>query len=172
MFRFRPETSQKQKELFKTNIKTLKSLSCVKDNRLIVGGPSITDPLSRSQGYHFCLVSYHQNHKALEEYQASKEHHEYVICHASVGEFSPLISVIRSVTARYMWPYIDDVHRFDFEVDPEDEYMVGIPNTWQISSTTTPAESESGCGSGQSEGSDVICDLNCLGTDGQKDEWR
>lgn len=76
MFRFRPEIPQSQRDLFATKIKTLKHMSCVKDNRLIVGGPSITDPIARSQGYHFCLLSYHQDRKALEEYQASHEHHE------------------------------------------------------------------------------------------------
>lgn len=78
MFRFRPEVTQEHKNTFQRELKKLKSLSCVKDHRLLVGGPSVTDPISRSQGYHYCLVSYHHNLKALEEYQASNEHHEYV----------------------------------------------------------------------------------------------
>ncbi|OAP56116.1 hypothetical protein AYL99_09295 [Fonsecaea erecta] len=105
MFRFRPEITQEHKDMFQRELKKLKNLSCVKDNRLLVGGPSVTDPIARSQGFHYCLVSYHHNLKALEEYQASKEHHD--------------------VTSRLMWPFIDDVCRFDFEVSPEDEYMVG-----------------------------------------------
>ncbi|KIW09771.1 hypothetical protein PV08_11871 [Exophiala spinifera] len=104
MFRFRPEITQEHKDTFQRELKKLKNLSCVKDHRLLVGGPSVTDPISRSQGYHYCLVSYHHNLKALEEYQASKEHHE--------------------VTSKFMWPFIDNVCRFDFEVSPEDEYMV------------------------------------------------
>lgn len=63
------------KATFVTELKKLKNLSCVKDGRLIVGGPSVTDPIERSKGFEFCLVSYHENFKALEEYQASKEHH-------------------------------------------------------------------------------------------------
>jgi hypothetical protein len=78
MFRFRPEITQEHKDNFQRELKKLKNLSCVKDNNLLVGGPSVTEPRSRSQGYHYCLVSYHQNLKALEEYQASQEHHEYV----------------------------------------------------------------------------------------------
>lgn len=57
----------------------MKSLSCVKDGRLIVGGPSVTDPIEKSKGFEYCLVSYHQDRAALEEYQASKEHHEYAL---------------------------------------------------------------------------------------------
>lgn len=76
MFRFRPEIPQGHKDKFQTDLKKLKNLSCVKDHRLLVGGPSITEPIERSQGYHYCLLSYHENRKALDEYQASKEHHE------------------------------------------------------------------------------------------------
>lgn len=76
MFRFRPEVTQERKDIFQAELKKLKSLPCVKDNRLLVGGPSVTKPISRSQGYHYCLVSYHENLKALEEYQASDGHHE------------------------------------------------------------------------------------------------
>lgn len=49
------------------------------NQRLTVGGPSITDPIERSKGYHFALVSYHKDRKALEEYQASDEHHKWVL---------------------------------------------------------------------------------------------
>lgn len=48
-----------------------------------------------------------------------------------------------------MWPFIDEVHRFDFEMDPEDEYMVSFPS---ILSTgfVTPVESELSTGSEKS----------------------
>lgn len=49
----------------------------MKDNRLLVGGPSITDPIERSKGFQYALLSYHHDHEALSAYQASKEHHEY-----------------------------------------------------------------------------------------------
>lgn len=58
-------------------LKKLKNLSCVKDNRLIIGGPSVTDPIERSKGFEFALLSFHENRAALEEYQASKEHTWY-----------------------------------------------------------------------------------------------
>lgn len=48
-----------------------------------------------------------------------------------------------------MWPYIDDVHRFDFEVNPEDEYMVGEPIS-PLTGTVTPAESDIGSASSES----------------------
>lgn len=31
--------------------------------------------------------------------------------------------VVRMVTSTYMFPYKEDLVRFDFEVPPEDEYM-------------------------------------------------
>jgi len=91
------------KAQFVQELKTLKNLDCVKDHRLLVGGPSITDPIDRSKGFQFSLVSFHENKKALEEYQASKEHHD--------------------VTSKLLFPYREDICRFDFEVDEADEYM-------------------------------------------------
>lgn len=75
MFKFRPDVSEEHRATFVRELKELKELSCVKDNRLLVGGPSVTDPIERSKGFQYALVSYHQNMKALEEYQASHEHH-------------------------------------------------------------------------------------------------
>jgi hypothetical protein len=49
----------------------------VKDNRLIVGGPSMTDPIERSKNFEFALLSYHEDRAALDAYQASKEHTWY-----------------------------------------------------------------------------------------------
>ena len=75
MFKFRPEITQEHKDTFIRELKKLKKLSSVKDQHLLVGGPSITDPIDRSKGFEIALVSYHQDRKALDEYQASKEHH-------------------------------------------------------------------------------------------------
>lgn len=78
MFKFRPDVSEEHKSTFVRELKKLKSLSCIKDSRLIVGGQSITDPIERSKGFQYALLSYHHDRKALEEYQASKEHQWYV----------------------------------------------------------------------------------------------
>ncbi|KAI0387220.1 hypothetical protein F5Y04DRAFT_239683 [Hypomontagnella monticulosa] len=106
-FRFKPEVTKEHKDTFVRELKKLKNLPCVKDNRLIVGGPSITDPIERSKNFEFALVSYHQDRAALDAYQASKEH--------------------TWVTQTYLFPFKEDLCRFDFEVDPEDEYMCGLP---------------------------------------------
>ncbi|KFY50381.1 hypothetical protein V496_09367 [Pseudogymnoascus sp. VKM F-4515 (FW-2607)] len=109
LFKFRPDVSVAHKSLFVSHLKTLKSLPCVQDGRLIVGGPSITDPVERSKGFEYALLSYHRDREALTEYQMSKEHHR--------------------ITSTYMFPYKEDLFRFDFEVDSEDEYMCqGIGN--------------------------------------------
>ncbi|GKZ25452.1 hypothetical protein AbraIFM66951_003317 [Aspergillus brasiliensis] len=107
LFKFRPEVTEEHKKRFVTELKKLKSLPCVKSGRLLVGGPSVTDPIERSKGFQIALVSYHENQAALAEYQASKEHHD--------------------VTSTYMFPYKEDLVRFDFEVDEEDEYMCEFP---------------------------------------------
>ena len=75
LFKFRADVSEEHKATFVRELKKLKSLPSVQDNRLIVGGPSITDPIERSKGFEFALVSYHRDRAALAEYQASKEHH-------------------------------------------------------------------------------------------------
>ncbi|KAH7119058.1 stress responsive A/B barrel domain-containing protein [Dendryphion nanum] len=103
LFKFLPTVSTAHKQTFASALKALKSLSCVQNNRLLVGGPSITDPIERSAGFEFALLSYHQDWKALEEYQKSDEHHR--------------------VTSELLWPFKEKVVRFDFEVDEEDEYM-------------------------------------------------
>ena len=81
MFKFRPEVTQEHKDTFVRELKKLKNLSCVKDQRLIVGGPSVTDPIERSKGFQIALVSFHQDRAALDAYQASKEHHWSVTYH-------------------------------------------------------------------------------------------
>lgn len=62
-----------QKLCFLSEIKTLKSLPSVLDNRLIAGGPSITDPIEKSKGFEYVLLSFHREREALEDYQASTE---------------------------------------------------------------------------------------------------
>ncbi|RGP78231.1 high-affinity nickel-transporter [Fusarium longipes] len=101
LFKFRAEVDETHRQTFINQLKTLKTLPCVKDERLVVGGPSITDPIARSKGYQICLLSFHHDPAALAEYQASSEHHR--------------------VTSQYLWPYAEDVTRFDFEVDEKDE---------------------------------------------------
>jgi hypothetical protein len=108
----------------------------VKNNRLIVGGPSITDPIERSKGFEFALLSYHEDRKALEEYQKSDEHHRCVLLYVSLKHYfistaaaymcmlgRELIYVCGRVTSTYMFPFKEDLMRFDFEVDEEDEWM-------------------------------------------------
>ncbi|KAF2182381.1 hypothetical protein K469DRAFT_788479 [Zopfia rhizophila CBS 207.26] len=101
-FKFRPEITTTH-TILRPRTPQTQNLSCIKDNRLLVGGPSITEPLSRSKGFEFALLSFHHDRRALEKYQASKEHHW--------------------VTSTYMLPYKEDLCRFDFEVEKEDEYM-------------------------------------------------
>ncbi len=74
LFKFRPEVSAEHKSKFISELKTLKNLPCVKDNRLVVGGPSVSDPIESTKGFEFALVSYHDDRTALAEYQASVEH--------------------------------------------------------------------------------------------------
>ncbi|OJJ83702.1 Dabb family protein, partial [Aspergillus glaucus CBS 516.65] len=107
LFKFRPDVTHEHKQTFVAELKKLKSLPCVKDGRLIVGGPSVTDPIERSKGFEIALVSYHEGREALAEYQTSDEHHR--------------------VTSTYMFPYKEDLMRFDFEVDQEDEHMCSFP---------------------------------------------
>ena len=38
---------------------------CFKSQRLVVGGPSVTTPIEKSQGYEFALVSWHEDIQAL-----------------------------------------------------------------------------------------------------------
>jgi hypothetical protein len=76
LFKFLPSVPQSHLDLFATTLATLKNLPSVKDNRLIVGGPSITEPAERSKGFQYALLSYHKDREALEEYQASDRHHE------------------------------------------------------------------------------------------------
>ncbi|OAA71836.1 Dimeric alpha-beta barrel [Akanthomyces lecanii RCEF 1005] len=103
LFKFRPEVTDDLKATFVRELKQLRDLPCILNKRLVVGGPSVTDPIERSKGYHFALVSYHRDRAALDEYQASSEHHR--------------------VTSTYLWPFKEDVTRFDFEVASEDEQV-------------------------------------------------
>ncbi|PLB44932.1 stress responsive A/B barrel domain protein [Aspergillus steynii IBT 23096] len=114
MFKFRPEVTAKHKDNFVRELKKLKDLDCIKSHRLVVGGPSVTDPIEGSKGSEFALLSFHENIEALKEYQTSKEHHW--------------------VTSTYMFPYKEDLVRFDFEVASEDEHMWNFP---VLNGTTT-----------------------------------
>ncbi|KAL2830287.1 hypothetical protein BDW59DRAFT_158616 [Aspergillus cavernicola] len=107
LFSFKPSVSQAHKDAFVREVRKFKSLSCVKDGRLIVAGPSLTDSIALTQGFEFALVCYHEDLTALQEYQDSKEHHR--------------------VTSTYMFPFDQDLCRFDFEVESEDEYICGFP---------------------------------------------
>lgn len=78
LFKFRSEITEEHKRKFVKELKKLKNLSCVKGGRLLVGGPTVTDPIERSKGFQISLVSFHENLEALSEYQASPEHHKYV----------------------------------------------------------------------------------------------
>lgn len=75
LFKFRAGISDEQKNTFIKELKTLKNLPSVKNGRLIVGSPSVTDPIERSKGFQIALVSYHEGLTALAEYQSSEEHH-------------------------------------------------------------------------------------------------
>ncbi|KAM3449258.1 hypothetical protein MY3296_007116 [Beauveria thailandica] len=77
LFKFRPEVSDDLKATFVRELKQLRDLPSVLNKRLIVGGPSVTDPIERSKGYHYALVSYHKHRAALNGYQASSEHHRF-----------------------------------------------------------------------------------------------
>ncbi|OAK94904.1 stress responsive A/B barrel domain-containing protein [Phaeosphaeriaceae sp. SRC1lsM3a] len=118
LFKFKSDVSATHKADFVAQLKSLKSLSCVLDNRLLVGGPSVTDPIERSKGYEFALLSFHKDRKGLEKYQASPEHHR--------------------VTSEYLWPYKEDITRFDFEVDEGDEYMCHFVAKGMIGGTSGP----------------------------------
>ncbi|KAJ5815690.1 hypothetical protein N7474_007467 [Penicillium riverlandense] len=103
MFKFRPEVTEEQKKAIIQELKTLKTLDCVKGHRLVVGGPSINTPVEKTKGFEITLLSFHENLKKLEEYRDSEEH--------------------QRVTKMYVFPYTEDLLRFDFEVSSNDEYM-------------------------------------------------
>ncbi|KXJ96068.1 stress responsive A/B barrel domain protein [Microdochium bolleyi] len=105
-FKFRPGIPLEQKETFVRELKKLKDLPSVKGGRLLVGGPSVTAPIEKSQGYEYALMSYHEDAAALQEYQVSQEH--------------------KWVTETHFHPYKEDLVRFDFVVDEEDEHLCGF----------------------------------------------
>ncbi|KAI1334247.1 stress responsive A/B barrel domain protein [Xylariaceae sp. FL0016] len=104
LFKFKDCISESHRQTFVTELRRLKELPCVLNSQLVVGGPSITDPIEKSQGFQYALVSYHRDSGALAEYQASDEHHR--------------------VTSTYLWPFKEDVIRFDFEVGEGNEKMM------------------------------------------------
>ncbi|KAK9384273.1 hypothetical protein V1515DRAFT_633665, partial [Lipomyces mesembrius] len=90
------------------------------DERLIVGVSSINLG-ELSKGFEYALLSYHRDREALAEYQASKEH--------------------QGVISTYTLPHKEDVFRFDFEADAEDEYMCQMVEKG-ILERLTPTSSE------------------------------
>lgn len=78
LFKFRQDATAELKETFVRELKQLRHLPSVLNQSLVVGGPSVTDSIERSKGYHYALVSYHKDKAALEAYQASSEHHRQV----------------------------------------------------------------------------------------------
>lgn len=80
-------------------------------------------------------MSYHNDLKAVEEYQASEEHERYVYCcfrcgggcrkKGSEGWIRLLIRGNR-LKNTYVLPLTEDLIRFDFQVDHEDEDLVGV----------------------------------------------
>jgi hypothetical protein len=80
----------------------------------------------------------------LEEYQASKEHHRNALCRFLIGLGERLI--ISRVTSSYMFPYKEDLFRFDFQVDGEDEYMCRRIGYGIAMGLITPPEEGEGCG--------------------------
>ncbi|CRK40000.1 hypothetical protein BN1708_008092 [Verticillium longisporum] len=122
LFKFKPEVSKEHKETFMHELRQLRFLSCVKDQNLHVGSPSLTDPIEKSKGFEIALVSYHPGPAALAEYQASKEHERYVSpqqCfqpHDAIENVDVFNSDRNRVTSTYLWPYKEDVVRFDFEI--------------------------------------------------------
>ncbi|KAK0612635.1 hypothetical protein B0T17DRAFT_544183 [Bombardia bombarda] len=130
MLRFKPEVvTQEHRDNFLREVRLLKSLPSVKGGRLIVGSPSLTDPIEWSKGFEFAMISYHENLASLREYQASKEHHRYgpyiqlSISHLFDHPTAGWLTVFASITSTYMFPFDEDLCSFDFEVGAEDEYM-------------------------------------------------
>lgn len=58
-------------------------------------------------------MSQHRDLQALEEYQASDEHHRFARSTCTAKLFA---NSFRRVTSTYLWPFREDVTRFDFEV--------------------------------------------------------
>jgi len=106
LFKFLPTTTASQKSTLTSEVKKLKTLPYVKDHRLIVGGPSISQPQSASAGFEIALVSFHESREMLERYQGCVEHHHFV--------------------EAFLKPIREQSVRFDFEVDEVDESMVGV----------------------------------------------
>ncbi|KAH8090974.1 hypothetical protein HD553DRAFT_21996 [Filobasidium floriforme] len=114
LFKFKPDHTAKISQ-FQTEIQNLSHLSCVTSERLVCQGPvrvpvppssaptasassePETDDALR-QGYHLCLISHHPGLPGLAAYQSSAEHHD--------------------VTTRLMFPFKEELTRFDFLVDP------------------------------------------------------
>lgn len=70
-------------------------------------------------------MSYHEDRAALAAYQASNEHERYVPF-AIQGMKMGNSNCCFRVTHTYFIPYREDLVRFDFEVEQEDERLLGF----------------------------------------------
>ncbi|KAH7229730.1 high-affinity nickel-transport protein-domain-containing protein [Fusarium oxysporum] len=117
LFKFRADVDESHRETFVKELKALKTLPCVKDERLVVGGPSITDPIARSKGFQICLLSFHNDKAALAAYQASSEHHRVTPHRDNIGGRRPRLDPPRTTTLRpagFMTAF-DDARTTTFE---------------------------------------------------------
>ena len=93
LFKFKSDVSDEHKNKFVAELQTLRELPCVKDRMLWVGSKSVTNPISKSQGFEIALTSIHNDLAALEEYQASKEHERYVARSSWINVSFPHLSL-------------------------------------------------------------------------------
>lgn len=117
LFKFRADVAEAHRAKFVEEVSALRDLPCVRDRQLWVGGPSITTPIEKSKGFQHALVSFHASPEALAAYQASEEHERYVGTEDWVYDVT---ADLDRVTSTYLWPYKEDVTRFDFEISEED----------------------------------------------------
>ncbi|KAJ5365281.1 stress responsive A/B barrel domain protein [Penicillium concentricum] len=105
LIKFRPEVAQEHKDNVIREIQKMKEMNSIKGRSLVVGA-SITVPMERSKGFEIALVSFHENKTELEKYRNSEEHHR--------------------ITSTSIYPFQDESIRFDFEVAPEDDFLLNI----------------------------------------------
>jgi hypothetical protein len=106
MFKFRPEVTQEHKDTFVRELKRLKKLDCVKGHGLVVGGPSVTDPIERSKGFEIALLSFHESSIRLAKRIIGMGLLEPLPFMSVKQRGSSSLATIR-VTSTYMFPYKD-----------------------------------------------------------------
>ncbi|KAH9893017.1 stress responsive A/B barrel domain protein [Xylariomycetidae sp. FL2044] len=72
LFKFREGVSEAVKQTFATELRKLKSLPSIQNQRLWVA--SVITPVDRSKGFQYKLVSFHKDQSALDEYIKSDAH--------------------------------------------------------------------------------------------------